>query len=145
VVPAIRAKVVGVFRQGNRILVGDSSDIVKQQLFYCPPGGGVEFGERSDAALRREIREELGCEIRHPRLLGVLENLFTLDGDPGHEIVFVYEAELENQALYETERFVATESNGVPFNMLWIDLGAIGPGTPPVYPDGLTAMLGRAP
>jgi uncharacterized protein len=53
----------------------------------------------------------------------------------------VYEAELENQALYETERFVATESNGVPFNMLWIDLAAIGPSTPPVYPDGLTAML----
>ena len=130
-----------MFRNGNRILVGDAYDGVKQQLYYCPLGGGIQFGETSDIALRREIREELECEIRHPHLLGVLESLFTLEGEPGHEIVFVYEAELENVSLYETERLVATESDGKPFRVLWIDLGAVGPDTPPIFPDGLVAML----
>lgn len=32
------------------------------------PGGKVEPGESSEAALRREIREELGCEVRVGRL-----------------------------------------------------------------------------
>jgi hypothetical protein len=35
--PAIRTKVIGVFQHGDRILVGDAYDRVKQQVFYCPP------------------------------------------------------------------------------------------------------------
>ena len=59
----IRSKVICIFRDGKRILVGDAFDPIKNELFYCPPGGGIEFGESSEEALRREIFEELGKEI----------------------------------------------------------------------------------
>ena len=137
----IRIKVVCVFRNRGRILLGDAYDPTKKELFYCPPGGRVEFGEPSEVALRREMKEELGSEIENPALLGVLENLFTFDGQQGHEIVFVYDAELTDKSLYAVDRFKGQESNGQAFNAIWLDVGAIGPRTPPVYPEGLIALL----
>ena len=137
----IRAKVVCVFRNRGRILVGDAYDPTKKELFYCPPGGRIEFGERSEAALRREIKEELGSGIENPKLLGVLENLFIFDGQQGHEIVFVYDAELADKSLYALDRFKAQESDDQAFNAIWLDISAIRPDAPPVYPNGLIALL----
>ena len=57
-----------------------------------PWGGTIEFGERSEQTAIRELREEreeIGAEIKSLRLLGTLENIFTLDGNTGHEIVMV--------------------------------------------------------
>ncbi len=62
--------------------------------FHRLVGGSVELGERSVDAMVREIGEELGTTLREPRLLGVLENQFVFEGEPGHEIVFVYAGEL---------------------------------------------------
>lgn len=44
--------------------------------FYRPPGGGIQFGETSLEAARREMREEFRLEVDDPRLLGVLESIF---------------------------------------------------------------------
>jgi 8-oxo-dGTP diphosphatase len=40
-----------------------------------PPGGQVELGEDLTVALKREVREESGCEIEVGRLVGVYSNL----------------------------------------------------------------------
>lgn len=140
-IQTIRPKVIGIFRKDRFLLVGDAYDPVKDQLFYFPPGGGIEFGETSLQALRREIREELGSEIEEPRLIKIIENLFTYDGRQGHEIVFIYSAILTNQSFYEGSRFIGHESNGEKYNAIWIDLDAIGQDTPPIYPVGLVDFL----
>jgi ADP-ribose pyrophosphatase YjhB (NUDIX family) len=58
--------------------------------WHRPLGGGVELGERAVAAVVREIAEELGATLESPELLGVLENIFELNGELGHEVAFVY-------------------------------------------------------
>lgn len=137
----IRVKVICIFRKGNCILVREAFDPTKNELFYCPPGGGIKFGESSENALRREISEELDTVIENPRLLGVQENIFTFDGKQGHEIVFVYDAQLAKTSLYDVDQFTGCESNGENYKATWLDIDSIGPQAPPVYPDGLLELI----
>jgi len=40
----IRPLAIYLFRDGDRILVGEGNDPVKRETFYRPLGGGIEFG-----------------------------------------------------------------------------------------------------
>ncbi len=71
-------------RSDRALLVYDAYDSVKREHYHRPLGGGIEFGETAEVAIRRELREELGAELDDVALLGFLENLFTCDGRPGH-------------------------------------------------------------
>lgn len=102
--PSIRFVVLCVFRDRGRILVGEGYDSVKEEAFLRPLGGSVEFGETADEAVRREIREELQVDITDLVRLDVLENIFTCDGTPGHEVVAVYDAKFSDAALYQMDR-----------------------------------------
>lgn len=60
----IRIKVVAaVIVSGGEVLISSRADDDGGELFWEFPGGKVEDGERFNAALEREIREELGVEI----------------------------------------------------------------------------------
>lgn len=136
----IRPKAVCICRRGESILVASAYDSVKQETFYGPPGGGIEFGERAEDAVRREMFEELGVALRDVRLLGVLENIFTYEGASGHEITFVFEASLEDRSLYSRDEIDGIEGKH-PFVARWVDLDEFGADGPPLYPQGLLALL----
>jgi 8-oxo-dGTP pyrophosphatase MutT (NUDIX family) len=68
--------------------------------FYRVLGGMVEFYETSEAAVRREITEELGSEIENLEFLEVQENLFMYAGAERHEVDFLYKGDLVNKELY---------------------------------------------
>jgi 8-oxo-dGTP pyrophosphatase MutT (NUDIX family) len=108
-IPKIRPIVLCLFRRDDRILVFRGYDSVKQEYFYRPLGGGIEFGETGRDAIIREIREELGAEIENVIYLGALENLFTLEGEPGHEIVLVYDATFVDGSIYERDSIIGHE------------------------------------
>lgn len=137
----IRPLAICVFRRGDRILVSENYDPASGETFYRPLGGGIEFGERSIEAARREIREELGAEVRGLRLLGVLENIFTFDGRPGHEVVFVFDAAFVDPSFYERRELTGYEGGDEPFTVVWKRLSDFGPGAPPLYPDDLLDLL----
>lgn len=97
----VRPVAICVFSYQQRILVFDGFDRSKDSWYFRPLGGGIEFGEASDEAMRRETEEELGCGVDGLELLGVIENRFVLEGEPGHEIVFVFDGILNDRSLYK--------------------------------------------
>jgi ADP-ribose pyrophosphatase YjhB (NUDIX family) len=137
---AIRAIAICVFRNGNRILAGEGFDSIKQQAFYRPLGGMIEFGERSDQTIQRELMEEIKAEVTGLRYLGVLENIFIYEAEKGHEIVIVYDGQFVDRSLYEKTTIHGDEF-GAPFRAVWVELNTIGPGKPPLYPNGLAELL----
>lgn len=137
----IRAVVICLFSRNGTILVHEWVDSLKNQSFYRPLGGGINFGESSQIALRREIREELAAEIAELRYLGTLENIFVYQGQPGHEIVFVYDAVFVDSALYGQPHLIGREDSGVPFKVVWKSLADLQKGPAPIYPTGLLELL----
>jgi ADP-ribose pyrophosphatase YjhB (NUDIX family) len=135
---AIRLLSICVFRNGGRILVARGFDSVKNEHFLRPLGGAIEFGESAEAALRREIKEEVDAEITNPVRLGVLENVFTYEGTRGHEVLFVYDATFAEPGFYDRMRIPIREPiwDG---EARWVELSA--PGSEPLYPEGLSELL----
>ena len=146
----IRALAICVFRSHNRIFVAEGYDSVKDEVFYRPLGGSIEFGEHSEEAAVRELREEIDAEINDLRYLGTIENLFTFEGQPGHEIVVVYEGKFVDRSLYD-KPYVYGHEDGpiqgslVSFKALWKPLDEFRQGRYPLYPEGLLELLTPAP
>jgi 8-oxo-dGTP pyrophosphatase MutT (NUDIX family) len=135
----IRPIAICVCRDEDRILVAEYQE--KGRRYYRPLGGRIEFGERGAETVVRELREEIGADLTEVRYLGLLENIYTVDGLRAHQIVLVYDGRLTDARLYEKESLQGDEL-GEPFKAVWKRLDEFGPGKPPVYPDGLLALLG---
>lgn len=126
------------------ILVYEGFDSVKGIFYYRPLGGGLEPGETSQAAAVREIQEEIGLEITNLRLLGVLENQFRLEGEPRHEIVFVYEGRFRDEQAEQRDEFTVEEDNGQRMRAVWRGLDSFD-AKHRLVPEGLRALLRRKP
>jgi len=97
---SIRAISLGFITHGDRVFVAEGYDHVNQSHFYRPLGGGIDFGETSINALKREFQEELRAELTNIQLLACLENIFTYNGKPGHEVIFFYQCDFTDQRFY---------------------------------------------
>ena len=138
----IRSVSLCVFLNKNRILVFEGYDKVKDEIFYRPLGGGIEFGETAEETVRRELREEINAEVDDVRFLGALENIFTFNGDSYHEIVMIHDGTLKESGLYEQAVIVGHEADiEESFNAMWKSLDEFGEGRSILYPDGLLELL----
>lgn len=140
----IRPIAICVFFRGGRILVAEGFDPVKREKFYRPIGGAIEFGERGTETLIREVKEELKTEISGLRYLGAVENIFTFNGQRGHEIVLVYDGEFVDTSLYDRAELEGLEHDGSTFRAVWKSIGQMREERKPIYPSGLAEMLTAA-
>ena len=137
----IRPIAICVFINSGRILVFEGQDPVKSETFYRPLGGGIEFGESSETTVRRELKEEVNVGVDHLRFLGVLENIFTFNGNSYHEIVMVFDGALVDSELYAQAEIHGKEANGDDIRALWKSLDEFESGQSILYPDGLIKLL----
>jgi mutator protein MutT len=62
--------------------------------YWSKPGGSVEFGEKVEDAVKREIREELGIEIELVRFLDFTDHI--IGSENQHWIAFNFLAKIIN-------------------------------------------------
>ena len=137
----IRPLVICVFQQEDTILVAEGYDPVKEDYFYRPIGGGIEFGETSEEALIREMEEELDTAVTQLVYLGTLENIFSFNGNTGHEIVRVYDAAFTDNFFNKAITFEGIEDNGEKFKVLRLPIQTFQSGELRLVPENLLDLL----
>jgi ADP-ribose pyrophosphatase YjhB (NUDIX family) len=62
----------------------------KEKGYYFFPGGHLNFGEGIQKALSRELKDELGMEIKKFSFIGLVDNIYKEAGKKHHEINLVF-------------------------------------------------------
>lgn len=139
----IRPLALCVFRRNDKIFVSRGYDSHKSQTFYRPIGGRIEFGERARDTVIREIREEINAEVTGLRYLAALENIFSYEGQPGHEIALIFTGEFSDPAMNRADQVVTGRDDGeVLYEASWMPLDVFrDQAAPPLYPEGLLELL----
>lgn len=102
----IRPIALGIAIKNNKLLVMDGYDSKKKQHFYRCLGGGIEFLEKGEDALKREFKEELNKEIKVNKFLGISENIFNYEGKDAHELVLFYSIDIEEEDTNHTYKIL---------------------------------------
>jgi len=133
----IRPIALGLAIKNNKVLVSEGYDKVKDQKFYRCLGGGIEFLEKSDEALKREFKEEIGADVTVKDFLGLEENIFTFNGKNGHELIFVYTVDVKDSD-YKDNYTIIDE---VDSYAVWMDIEQFKNGKEILYPTTVIKYL----
>ncbi len=133
-------RVVAVVVDGDRVLLHHA----ERDDFWALPGGRAELLEPAATGLRREMREELGVEVRVGRLLYIAENFFAHGGKAWHELGLYFLVTLPQDCglLGRTEPFTGWEKGGIRLIFRWFPLDQL-PRTrlyPSFLREGLRAL-----
>lgn len=134
----IRPIVLGIAKKNNQILVSEGFDKVKNQTFYRCLGGGIEFLETSEAALKREYKEELNIDIDIEDYCGLTENIFTYEGKNGHELILFYNIKIKEEDI--KERYHIIDDNAET-DAYWIDIDEFKNKNKILYPEQILKFL----
>ena len=137
----VRPIAICLFYKDGKVLAAELQDRISKEVFYRPLGGGIEFFEKSAQTLVREIKEEINADIENISLLGYIENLFEHEGEKGHEIVVVYNAEFVDKTFYQKKEIAGIEANGSPIKAVWKNTNYFNDTDCIIYPIGVLDLL----
>ncbi|MFB2878920.1 NUDIX hydrolase [Floridanema aerugineum] len=137
----IRVLALGIVRDlAQRVFLSQGFDPDTEKHFYRAMGGGVEFGETSEAALKREFDEEIQAELTNIKYLGCLESIFTFNGKQGHEILFVYECDFVDPKFYHLSSINFPEKKRQK-TALWVEIEKFKSGELKLVPEKFLTYL----
>ena len=128
----IRPIALGLAIKDNRLLVSEGFDKVKNETFYRCLGGGIEFLEKSEEALKREFLEEINVDITVKDFLGISENIFTYQGKKAHELILFYSIEISDKNYQEEYKVIDDHGETIA---KWIDIDEFKNKNKILYPE----------
>ncbi len=139
----IRAKAIALIKNGNKFLFTICKELSTGLTYYIPVGGGINFGECSIDAIKREFMEEAGLELINLELVDVSENIFSFNNVIEHEIVFAYKADLSDKKAYTQNLAGKLNDKGIQINLTWASLEEIQKSSIQLYPSSLNEILNK--
>jgi len=145
------------FRKGNlkftfrvaAVIIRDGHVLLQhavQQGHWFLTGGRAELRESTAETITREIREELGIEVRIERLLWVVENFFELAEILHHELGLYFLVSIPDDAYLNNsgQSFIKTDADaGAELVFQWHPLDKLA--AAPLYPSFLQEALKSLP
>ncbi len=128
----IRPIALGLAIKNNKLLVSEGFDKVKNETFYRCLGGGIEFLEKSEEALKREFLEEIHVDITVKDFLGISENIFTYQGKKAHELILFYSIEISDENYQEEYKVIDDHGETIA---KWIDINEFKNKNKILYPE----------
>lgn len=138
---SIEAKAIGLAKHEGRLLVGEVLNDDGSLKGWRPLGGGIEFGETAEDALKREFLEEMGSNIQIIGAPIVCENIFEHHGAKGHEIIFVFPISFEDLKIYTKDRFQIFEHTGSIHWAEWVAIKRFQEGEFILFPPLIAKLL----
>ncbi|MBQ3048018.1 MAG: NUDIX domain-containing protein [Clostridia bacterium] len=112
-------RVAGIVEHKDKILIVRMRD----NPFYCFPGGHVEILEDTYAAVKRELNEELYFKVNINKLIYIHENFFK-EGEKGfHELCFYFKCTPVDNSL-NTDSVIWSEidkGEELTHEFVWVD------------------------
>ena len=134
----IRPIALGLAIKNNKLLVSEGFDKVKNETFYRCLGGGIEFLEKSEEALKREFLEEINVDITVKDFLGISENIFTYQGKKAHELILFYSIEISDENYQEEYKVIDDHGETIA---KWIDIEEFKNKNKILYPEEVFKYL----
>ncbi|WP_079508630.1 NUDIX hydrolase [Mesobacillus jeotgali] len=113
-------RVAAVMVVNNHVLIHRQS----MEDHWALPGGRVTVMEDSQTSIIREIKEELGIDVKVDRLLWFTENFFEYKRRDFHEIGLYFQVSpLEGNLQFHTEEFFGEEGEKLVYQ--WVPIGEL--------------------
>ncbi len=135
----IRSIALGLIEHEGHVFVSQGKNL--GETFYRFLGGGIDFGETSQAALEREFQEEIQAALTDIEYITCLDNIFSYNGKPKHELIQLFRARFVDDAFYQiSERFRLVEGNRAT-QAFWLETQQILDGTCHLVPESCLPYL----
>lgn len=134
----VREIALGIAIKNNKLLVSKGIDEVKEITFYRCLGGGMEENETPIETVKREFKEELNIKIKVNKEVGVIDNKFIYNGKSGHEIVHLFDIEIDDKDYKEI--YTVIDDDGTSFGE-WISIDEFKSGEKILFPNDMIQYL----
>ena len=117
----LNVRAAGVIIHNNKILVHKNIN----SDHYALIGGRVKIGEDSESTVKREIKEELGKEVKIEGYIATVENFFEMKELKYHEIMFIHKVEFVDEEDQKIEYDLKNIEGKDYLRYEWLDIDKI--------------------